>query len=217
MHQQAAWADLLDEAPATAPVTGDTPSKANNPAVGSEGSKGNAEKKKTKPTTTPSQAKPTNKGTVTLAPKGGAGKAQKPAVDDEKQPVQFESKGLRALKEAGTAELIDNVIVTQGSMRLEADRAKVYYDDAAKDVRRVIAEGNVKVFKVDADSGEQIKAFGERGEFDNELRVVVLEGDARLWRGADLVRGKKISYELESGWIKADRVAGEVYPQEKPK
>jgi lipopolysaccharide export system protein LptA len=131
--------------------------------------------------------------------------------------VHFESKGLRALKEKGTAELIQDVVVTQGTLRLEADQAKIYYDDDVKDVVRVVAEGNIKIFKVDEESGEKIKAFGDRVEFDNKARTVVLEGNARLWRGADLVRGKKITYELDSGWIKADRVAGEVHPPEEKK
>jgi lipopolysaccharide export system protein LptA len=154
---------------------------------------------------------------ASLAPKGNKAGADGPAADDSKQPVHFESKGLRALKEKGTAELIQDVVVTQGTLRLEADKAKIYYDDDVKDVVRVVAEGNIKIFKVDEESGEKIKAFGDRVEFDNKARTVVLEGNARLWRGADLVRGKKITYELDSGWIKADRVAGEVHPPEEKK
>ena len=50
---------------------------------------------------------------------------------------------------------------------------------------------------------------------DVGINRVELEGNARLWRGADLVRGKKIIYEMDTGWIRADRVAGEVHPPEK--
>jgi hypothetical protein len=39
-----------------------------------------------------------------------------------------------------------------------------------------------------------------------------MEGNARLWRGTDLVRGKKIVYEMDTGWIRGDRVAGELHP-----
>jgi lipopolysaccharide export system protein LptA len=161
----------------------------------------------------PEAAHPSRSGGTVLAPKGGATKKN----DDSKQPVHFESKGLRGLREKGTVDLIENVIVEQGTMRLEADHAKVYFDEAAKDVTKVVADGNVKMFKIDEDSGENIKAFGNEVVFDNSARTVVLEGNARLWRGADLVRGKKITYEMDSGWIRADRVAGEVHPPEKDK
>lgn len=151
-------------------------------------------------------------------PPSGKNLGQKGAAsEDSKQPIHFESNGLRALKEKGTAELLENVVVTQGTLRLEADKAKIFYDDDIKDVVRVIAEGNVKIFKIDEESGEKIKAYGDRVEFDNKARTVVLDGNARLWRGADLVRGKKISYELDTGWVKADRVAGEVHPSEDKK
>ena len=153
----------------------------------------------------------------TLPPTGKKVGPASPASNDSKQPVHFESKGLRALKEKGTAELIENVVVTQGTLQMEAEKAKIFYDDNIKDVVRVIAEGNVKIFKIDEESGEKIKAFGDRVEFDNKARTVVLDGNARLWRGADLIRGKKITYELDTGWVKADRVAGEVHPSEDKK
>jgi lipopolysaccharide transport protein LptA len=222
-----AFADLLDE---EAPVAKPPPPPPSSPAGGepkpASPPKAPTSQTSPKPAARPAPAVqpapaapasgPASNGS-SLAPKGNKAGADGPAADDSKQPVHFESKGLRALKEKGTAELIQDVVVTQGTLRLEADQAKIYYDDDVKDVVRVVAEGNIKIFKVDEESGEKIKAFGDRVEFDNKARTVVLEGNARLWRGADLVRGKKITYELDSGWIKADRVAGEVHPPEEKK
>jgi lipopolysaccharide transport protein LptA len=226
-----AFADLLDEeAPVAKPPPPPPPPPPSSPAGAvpkpAPSPKPPTSQTSPKPAARPSPAVqpapaapasgPASNGS-SLAPKGNKAGADGPAADDSKQPVHFESKGLRALKEKGTAELIQDVVVTQGTLRLEADQAKIYYDDDVKDVVRVVAEGNIKIFKVDEESGEKIKAFGDRVEFDNKGRTVVLEGNARLWRGADLVRGKKITYELDSGWIKADRVAGEVHPPEEKK
>lgn len=227
-----AFADLLDEE--EEPVAKPPPSPQAQPAPAPAAKPASPSKPATpqtspKPAAQPAPAvqpapppsspasRPPGASGASLAPKGNKAGANGPAADDSKQPVHFESKGLRALKEKGTAELIQDVVVTQGTLRLEADKAKIYYDDDVKDVVRVVAEGNIKIFKVDEESGEKIKAFGDRVEFDNKARIVVLEGNARLWRGADLVRGKKITYELDSGWIKADRVAGEVHPPEEKK
>jgi lipopolysaccharide export system protein LptA len=157
----------------------------------------------------PGSAK-TNSGV--LAPKGQKGGKAKKQRPDGEQPVHFESMGAKAFQQKGTLELEKNVIVTQGKMRMEADYAKVFYDEALKDVAKVIAVGNVKMFKIDEDSGEKIQALGDQVTFLNKERRVTMEGNARLWRGADLVRGKKITYEMDTGWIRADRVVGEVHP-----
>ena len=134
------------------------------------------------------------------------------ARDDPKKPISWQSTGLRGLKESGTIELIDEVLVSQGSLNVTADYAKVFFDNAEREVDKVVAEGDVKMSKVDEGSGERIKAFGDRVYFLNSERKVILEGNARLWRGADLIQGKKIIYEMETGWVHADRVSGEVYP-----
>lgn len=228
IYSPVALADLLDE---EEPVYPNIPSSEIPPQHPTEATppeppikSNSATPKNTKTKANAEGSKPKSSGASSgsqtiLEPKAKTKQKGKktPAVDDSKQPVHFESKGLQALKEKGTAELIDDVVVTQGTMRLEADKAKIFYDDEVKDVVRVVAEGNVKIFKIDEETGEKIKAFGDKVEFDNKLRTVILDGNPRLWRGADLVRGKKITYELDTGWIRADRVAGEVHPQEDKK
>ena len=149
----------------------------------------------------------------TVLPPKNPGK--KPAKK-EREPVHFESKGLKGLREKGTVELLDDVVVTQAAFRLEADHAQVYFDETTKDVTKVVADGNVKIFNVDENTGEKLKAYGDQVLFLNKDRVVIMQGNARLWRGEDsMIRGKKITYEMDTGWIKADRVAGELTPSEK--
>ena len=147
----------------------------------------------------------------TVGVQGGKGKK-------ENAPVHFESKGLKGLREKGMVELVQDVIVTQEEMRLEAEHAQVFFDESSHEVTKVVAEGNVKISGVDENSGEKFKAFGNQAVFLNKDRIVVLEGNARLWRGEDsVIRSKKITYEMNTGWIKADRVAGELAPNEKDK
>lgn len=151
-------------------------------------------------------------------PAGKPEKNGKSVPPVKQEPVHFESKGLRGLREKGTVELIEDVIVTQGELRLEADRAQIFYDEDQKEVVRVVAAGNVKISNVEQATGEKMKAYSNQVQFNNKDRTVVMEGNARLWRGSQsVIRGKKITYEIDSGWIKADRVAGELQPEEKKK
>jgi len=225
-----ARADLIDEEPAK-PAPGVTPPgpTAPPPVVpppGSTPAPTPGKKPKQRPSLPEDGSEPKATPPVTpapasspgvLAPKGGGAAKKGTTKKDGKEPVHFESKGLRGLREKGTVELLESVVITQGTMRMEADQAKVFFDEGAKDVVKVVAEGNVKMFKVDEDSGEKIKAYGNTVVFDNKSRTTVLDGNARLWRGADLVRGKKITYEMDTGWVRADRVVGEVHPDGKSK
>jgi lipopolysaccharide export system protein LptA len=208
-----AFADLIDDEPTTEPsiqpIQPTQPKAKTNLPSDSQSVK--PVKKIFEPTSSPTPKKSGATSGV-LAPKGPKNGKQKSKKKDGTQPVHFESNGASALQEKGTLELLDNVVVTQGSMRMEADRAKIFYDEDKKDVDRVVAVGNVKMFKIDEDSGEKIQAFGDEVVFYNKKRTVTMAGNARLWRGADLVRGKKITYEMDSGWIRADRVIGEVHP-----
>lgn len=162
--------------------------------------------------------KPVNKKPSTPPAKGATGNKNAKPGSDKNEPVHFESKGLRGLREKGTVELIEDVVVTQGDLRVEADRAQLFYDGNQREVVKVVANGNVKMFNIDQSTGEKMRAFCDQVVFLNSERTVVMEGNARLWRGTQsVIRGKKITYEMDSGWIKADRVEGELQPEEAKK
>jgi lipopolysaccharide transport protein LptA len=205
-------ADLLDEEETPSlPVSSESEPSKDQAAPAKAPSKKNP---------TSQQVEPNAKKASATQPKSEASKSRnsKKAQAKSKEPVHFESKGLKGLREKGLVELVDDVVVTQGDLRLEADKAQVFFDEAAHDVVKVIADGNVKIFNIDQNTGEKLKAYGNQVVFLNKERRVIMEGNARLWRGEDsVIRGKKITYEMETGWIRADRVAGELSPSEKDK
>jgi lipopolysaccharide transport protein LptA len=217
----AAHADLLDdEEPAVikpSTSTGNSTATSTATSTGKDKSDG----KKPQAETTIKEPVPHTKGTVPAAntsiipPKKPQSKSGK---KKDKEPVHFESKGLKGLREKGMVELIQDVVVTQGDMKMEADHAQVFFDEASHEVQKVVAEGNVKIHGIDENSGEKFRAYGNQAVFLNKERTVVLEGNAKLWRGEDsVIRSKKITYEMDTGWIKADRVAGELAPGDKGK
>ncbi len=59
----------------------------------------------------------------------------------------------------------------------------------------------------------EVRAFGDKVVFNQQEQTVTISGDAKLWRGKDEVRGQRIIYNLKTGWIKAEQVAGVVQPQ----
>lgn len=132
-----------------------------------------------------------------------------------KHPVKLKSLGLRAQKNGGIVELQKEVVITQGPLSLNADFSKVFLDAKTNEVISANAEGNVKMNKISSDPTEVIKATAKNAVFLNKERKVILTGDAKLWRGGNLLKGRKIVYDLASGWITFDRAEGIMQPERK--
>lgn len=216
-----AAADILDEEePVVTPKTPaqdptQPPAKPDvKPTPAPPGKRAIGDKDEKKPLQTPASAKDSEKKPSKPATKMDPGKKG----DQPSEPVHFESKGLRGMRDKGTVELIEDVVVTQGELRLEAERAQIFYDENNKEVVKVVATGNVKMNNVDKSTGEKMQAYCNEVTFLNSERTVIMEGNARLWRGTQhVIRSKKITYEIDTGWIKADRVAGELQPEDAKK
>ena len=133
-----------------------------------------------------------------------------------KQPIRLESEGRTTYaRSGGLIHLRKNVVITQADLRLRADEAKVHVDEGQKDnsIKKVEVIGQVKITKSDADPSKRVTARGQQGEFLNSKQEIILSGNARLWRGGHLIRGKKIIYNLVSGLISVDEAVGVVQPK----
>ena len=130
-------------------------------------------------------------------------------------PVEYKSEGIRAAKEANIIELKKDVEVKQGDFKMNANSAIIYFNGETEEVKEVIAEGNVKIYKGAPDTGGVVKARGNKMTFDAEKQIVIIVGNARLWRGDDLMKGRKIIYNMKTGWVNAEKVEGIVQPREK--
>jgi lipopolysaccharide transport protein LptA len=193
---EAAFADLVDEVEDLERQS--RPDKQPAPVPSPADSRG----EKDKPAGGESEPAPSTPGKPR---KGVKGKSDRP-------PVQFESRSLQGMKDQGRVILKDDVIVTQGDFRIESDEATIIFENKSKEVTKVLASGRVKISRAAPEIKDRIKAECNEAVFHNVDRKVVLKGNARLWRAEDLVRGKQITYELDTGWIKADRVEGVVQP-----
>jgi lipopolysaccharide transport protein LptA len=129
--------------------------------------------------------------------------------------VKFWSKSLSGFRDRGSVMLEEDVVVTQDDIRLEADKATIFFEQSGKDVKEVHAVGSVRFSRTDPETGDPIRAQGREAIFSNAKRNVTMKGEPILTRGDDVVRGKVIYYDLKNGWVKADRVEGVVQPSTK--
>lgn len=213
-----AWADLVEEVedldrqprPEQQPTPGSSDTPAAVPLRSERGPVTPAPKPQVKDKTEDKTDDKTDEKAEDKA--GGKVRGEKRHKPLKRAPIQFESKSLQAVKDQSRVVLQEDVLITQGDFRLQADEATIYFDKKTRDATKVIASGRVKAFKSDVELKQRVKAECNEAVFYNQERKMVLRGNAKLWRGEDLVRGKQITYELDTGWIKADRVEGVVQP-----
>ncbi len=99
-----------------------------------------------------------------------------------------------------------HVRAVQGEMELEADALEVRLDPGTRDVRQAVARGSVRIRK-----GE-VLASGERARYDADRGVVVLEGEPRVWRGKDVVAGRRIILYLAEDRTVVEGARAVLYP-----
>ncbi len=133
---------------------------------------------------------------------------------ERKLPISYTGESLFGSKTAGKIQIEKNVKVEQGDLSLKADMAEIFFLRNEDSVDKVAAKGNVLMDKTDIKTGKLIKASGNYAEYDAKKEVVLIKGEARLERGADLIQGTYIRYDLKTGGIEAGKVAGVVAPGE---
>lgn len=182
------------------------------------------------------QKKPTNEGakeapvktppaTEKAAPARTEAKPSpsKPATsrqDRAKMPIRLKSDGRSTYsRNGGLIHLRENVVVTQEDLRLQANEAKVFVNDQSDDDRidRVELTGSVKFNKFDERPTEQVSAHGDRAIFFNDRQLIELIGNARIWKGNQLIRGKRVIYDIQTGMIEVDQAVGVMQPEENEK
>lgn len=94
-----------------------------------------------------------------------------------------------------------NVILSQGTLTLRADRLQVTQN--ADGIDKISASGRPAAFRQKVDGREEfIEGFSERIEFDSANSQLELIGQAQLKRGGDELRGAQISYNSNTEFYK---------------
>ncbi len=120
------------------------------------------------------------------------------------EPVEIEADKLEVDDKSQTATFIGNVVAVQGMTRLRADRLKATYSPAKQgertQVRQIIATGRVHVLSKDDQSAD-----GDWARYDVVGRTIVMGDKVVLRQGQNVIRGTKLTIDLNSG---RSRVSG---------
>jgi lipopolysaccharide export system protein LptA len=113
---------------------------------------------------------------------------------DISAPVEVTADSLSVNQTDGTAVFTGNVLIVQGTMRLQAAQVTVEYGNAERSkIDRLHATGGVTLVS-DAEAAEAKEAL-----YDVTAGTVVMTGDVLLTQGKNVMAGQKLSVDLSSG------------------
>ena len=120
---------------------------------------------------------------------------------DRDKPVNLEANSV-TLDDIKKLSVYDgNVILSQGTIMLRADRVQVAQKNGELDT--VTATGKPVAFRQKLDGrDEYIEGFADRIEYNSITSDLELVGQARLRRGGDELRGARISYNASTEFYK---------------
>lgn len=154
-----------------------------------------------------------------IFPPPASGDNSKPKISKEQRsnaPIHLQSDGTSTYSRDNlVVQMEKNVIITQEDLRLQSNEATVHLAENKSEsngVKSAELVGKVSISRNSKDPAERMNARSDRANFDNNAQTVVLEGNARLWREGNLIKGEKITYEITTGMIKVDRAQGVVQP-----
>jgi len=116
--------------------------------------------------------------------------AQHRFLENQKAPTVITSESLTINKKENTALFKGSVVAKKEDMTVFADTMLVYYDETGSRIKRLEADGNVKVIK-----GEKT-IISQKAVYIAEDESITFTGDPVAMDGKNMIKGDKIVYYI---------------------
>ena len=148
----------------------------------------------------------TNKLSLKLALAGSLLAASLPALaltGDTDQPIHIESDQQSLDMQGNIVTFTGNVIVTQGSIKINADKVVVTRPGGEKGKEVIDGYGNPATFYQMQDNGKPVKGHAAKMHYELQSDFVVLTGNAYLEQVDSNIKGDKITYLVKEQKMQA--------------
>jgi lipopolysaccharide export system protein LptA len=127
---------------------------------------------------------------------------------DREQPIHIQANSAERSGKNGTTVYEGNVVIQQGSLKLDADKVVIYSKD--NKVSHIIATGNPAHFEQKPNKDDPvIHARGNIITYHLDQERIRLEESASLVREGSRVKGEQIDYFITEEVVKAQGNNGE--------
>ncbi len=136
---------------------------------------------------------------------------------DRKAPMDLTADSWKGTTLAGAQSQVwtGNVRISQGSLKIQADKGTVSYKDGQ--VGAALLEGSPAIITQARDGGGDVRAQARKIDYDLSLSKVILTGGVKIEENGNVTTGERFEYSLESGAITGDGGTGQVTMRLVPK
>lgn len=128
--------------------------------------------------------------------------------EDRKQPINLQANEASFDQRTGVSIYQGQVEVSQGSMKLAADKATIYFNQDGV-FQRMEAVGKPTRFSYQPSRKKPpIDGVGDRIEYNAVTAKVVVSGNAKFTQGGDSFSGSQIEYDLNTDVVSANSKPG---------
>lgn len=122
---------------------------------------------------------------------------------DRQQPIEIESDSADLDSKKGVSIYRGNVVMTQGTTRIEGTQITIY-NDTNRQVTRVLAEGQRAYYEEQQEgSNGKLKAWGQTINYDAAGNRIELLRQGELTHNGDVFKGEKIEYNFKLQTVNA--------------
>ena len=128
--------------------------------------------------------------------------------DDWQKEMTILSDSAEIDRRAGTVVYEGNVILTQGTLKIEADRLMILRNGDT--LEKAIAEGDRARYQQQIEVGKPLTtALGNRIDYYTSERRIIITGDAELEQEGNIFSGERITYDMATETVRADGTTAE--------
>jgi lipopolysaccharide export system protein LptA len=124
------------------------------------------------------------------------------------QPVRITSDRLTVFNKENRAVFVGNVVARQGELTVRSREMVALYRPGGG-LASLVATGRVRVRKGDR------RAVGERLEYDQTKRLMVLTGAPKVWQRDNFLEGDRVLLWVDEDRVEVERARGQLKIEER--
>jgi len=117
---------------------------------------------------------------------------------DPNAPIEVASESLDVNQNTGSAVFTGDVVVTQGLMRLSAQRIEVFYTEGGGEIDTMKATGGVTLINGDE------AAEANQADYSVQTGQVLMTGNVLVTQGPSAVSADRMTVDIETGKAQLD-------------
>jgi lipopolysaccharide export system protein LptA len=127
---------------------------------------------------------------------------------DRAAPMDLTAEHWQGSMKSGSQIWTGNVRISQGSLKIQADKGTISYQDGQ--VGAALLEGSPAVISQAREGGGEVRAQARKIDYDLSANKVILTGGVKIEEAGNVTTGERFEYSLDSGAIAGDGGSGQV-------